>query len=285
MYENGEKRMDVQYLNLLQDKSKKRLLHLVEYISPKFLKDELPKVLEELEGKASKSKNGLVELGKDSGTVADLSKLSLEQLQLMYQTFISKEINDKKAIKWRLYQFLKYNRAIDVKSIQVNLTGDAKQVVDLVVVTADDEIIYFACVEVLELKNYKSALTEVIKFAKEQKKTPDRVIIAANKTYRNIPLEQPFKIDKGEIVPELWVELIDDNCPFNGVDMLVVENTELNLAGFNFTNMEDMLDYIYNNSEGGQVSIVRQPGFFSEYKSDESERQLIWKGIMLKKEI
>jgi len=282
---DGEKKMDVQYLNLLQDTSKKRLLYLVEYISPKFSKDELPKVLEEIEGKSSKSKKDLVELGKDSGTTADLSKLSLDQLKLMYQVFISKEINDKTAIKWRLYQFLKYSRAINVNKIQVNMTGDAQQVVDLVVETADKQTIFFTCVEVLELKEYKSSLTEVIKFSKEQKLIPDRVIIAANKTYRNIPLDQPFKLDKGEIMPELWVELIDDNCPFNGVDMLIVENTELNLAGFNFTNMEDILDFIYQNSEGGQVSIVKQPGFFSEYKSDESERQLIWKGIMLKKNI
>ena len=282
---DGEKKMDVQYLNLLQDTSKKRLLYLVEYISPKFSKDELPKVLEEIEGKSSKSKKDLVELGKDSGTTADLSKLSLDQLKLMYQVFISKEINDKTAIKWRLYQFLKYSRAINVNKIQVNMTGDAQQVVDLVVETADKQTIFFTCVEVLELKEYKSSLTEVIKFSKEQKLIPDRVIIAANKTYRNIPLDQPFKLDKEEITPELWVELIDDNCPFNGVDMLIVENTELNLAGFNFTNMEDILDFIYQNSEGGQVSIVKQPGFFSEYKSDESERQLIWKGIMLKKNI
>ena len=280
-----KKKMDVQYLNLLQDTSKKRMLYLIEYISPKFSKDELPKVLEEIEGKSSKAKKDLVELGKDNGTTADLSKLSLDQLKLMYQVFISKEINDKTAIKWRLYQFLKYNRAINVKKIQVNVTGDAKQVVDLVVETADKETIFFICVEVLELKDYKSSLAEVIKFSKEQKLTPDRVIVAANKTYRNIPLDQPFKLDKEEITPELWVELIDDNCPFNGVDMLVVENTELNLAGFNFTNMEDILDFIYQNSEGGQVSIVKQPGFFSEYKSDESERQLIWKGIMLKKNI
>jgi hypothetical protein len=282
---DGEKKMDVQYLNLLQDTSKKRLLYLVEYISPKFSKDELAKVLEEIEGKSSKSKKTLVELGKDSDTNADLSKLSLDQLKLMYQVFISKEINDKTAIKWRLYQFLKYSRAIEINKIQVNMTGDDKQLIDLVVETADKKIILFTCVEVLELKDYKSALTEVIKFAKEEKLTPDRVIVAANKTYRNIPLDEPFKLDKEEITPELWVELIDDNCPFNGVDMLVVENTELNLAGFNFTNMEDMLDFIYKNSEGGQVSIVKQPGFFSEYKSDESERQLIWKGIMLKKNI
>ena len=282
---DGEKKMDVQYLNLLQDTSKKRLLYLVEYISPKFSKDELAKVMEEIEDKSSKSKKGLVELGKDSGTNADLSKLSLDQLKLMYQVFISKEINDKTAIKWRLYQFLKYNRDINVNKIQVNMTGDDKHVVDLVVETADKITIFFTCIEVLELKDYKSLLTEVIKFAKEQKLTPDRVIVAANKTYRNIPLDQPFKLDKEELTPELWIELIDDNCPFNGVDMLVVENTELNLAGFNFTNMEDILDFIYQNSEGGQVSIVKQPGFFSEYKSDESERQLIWKGIMLKKNI
>ena len=277
--------MDIQYLNLLQDQSKKRLLYLVEYISPKFLKDELPKVLEEIEGKASKSNKGLVDIGKDSGAIADLSKLNLEQLKLMYQVFISREINDKIAVKWRLYQFLKYSRNIDVNTIQVNNSGDSKQVVDLIVETGDKKTIFFACFDVLEVKDYKKILTEILKFSKEQKKVPDRVIVATNKTYRNIPIDQHFKIDKKEITPELWVEIIDDSSPFNGADMLIVDNTELNLAGFNFTNMEDILDYIYNNSEGGQVSIVKQPGFFSEYKSDESERQLIWKGIMLKKNI
>jgi len=277
--------MDVQYLNLLQDKSKKRLLYLIEFITPKFSKEELPNVLEEIKGKVSKSKTGLVDFSKNRGTVTDLSKLSLDQLKLMYQVFISREVNDKIAVKWRLYQFLKYSRSINVKNIQVNITGDSKQAVDLIVETAEKEIIFFSCFDVLELKDYKNALTEVIKFSKEQKKTPDRVIIATNKSYRNIPIDQPFKLDKKEIIPELWVELIEENCPFNGVDMLIVENTELNLAGFNFTNMEDILDFIYNNSEGGQVAIVKQPGFFSEYKSDESEKQLIWKGIMLKKNI
>jgi len=277
--------MDVQYLNLLQDKSKKRLLYLIEYITPKFLKDELPMVLEEIEGKASKTKKGLVEIGKDSGTIGDLSKLSLGQLKLMYQIFISREINNKIAVKWRLYQFLKYSRNININNIKVNPSGDSKQVVDLIVETEDKKIIYIACFDVLEVKNYKNALTEIIKFSKEQKKTPDRVIVATNKTYRNIPIDQHFKIDKVEITPELWVELIDDNSPFNGADVLIVDNTEVNFAGFNFTNMEDVLDYVYNNTEGGQVSIIKQPGFFSEYKSDESERQLIWKGIMLKKNI
>jgi hypothetical protein len=84
-------------------------------------------------------------------------------------------------------------------------------------------------------------------------------------------------------MPELWVELIDDRCPFDGIDLLIVDNTDLNLAGFNFTKMDDLLDYIYQNSDGGQVSIIKQPGFFSEFTQDESEKELIWKGIMLKK--
>jgi len=277
--------MDVQYLNLLQDKSKKRLLYLVEFISPKFSKDELPIILAEIGGKNSKAKKGLIDIGKDSGTSADLSKLGLEDLKLLYQVFISREINNKIAVKWRLHQFLKYSRSVDINTIKLNTTGDSKQVVDLVVETKDKKTIFLACHDVLELKNYKNALIEISKYAKEQKITPNRVIIATNKTYRNIPIDQPFKIEKEEVSPELWVEIIDDNCPFHGVDMLIIDNTELNLAGFNFTNMEDILDYIYNNSEGGQVSIVKQPGFFSEYKTDESERQLIWKGIMLKKNI
>ncbi len=278
--------MDVQYLNLLQDKSKKRLLYLIEFISPKFSKTDLPMILAGIGGKKdSKAKKGLIAIGKDSGAAADLSKLSLDDLKLMYQVFISREINNKIAVKWRLYQYLKYSRSIEVNTIKLNNFGGSKQVVDLIVETKDKKTIFFVCHDILELKLYKKALVEISKFAKEKKITPDLVIFATNKTYRNIPFDQPFKIEKKEIPIKLWVEIIDDNSPFNGVDMLVIDNTELNLAGFNFTNMEDILDYIYNNSEGGQVSIVKQPGFFSEYKTDESEKQLIWKGIMLKKNI
>jgi hypothetical protein len=241
--------------------------------------------MEELEGKSTKSKKGFVDLGKNRDITSELSKLSLNQMKLLYKVFISKEINDKTAVKWRLYQYLKYYRGFSIKNIQVNRSGNSTQVVDFIAETEKKEVIFFACIDVLEIKNFNTTISEIAKFAKKQKKTPDQFIIATNKVYRNIPIDTPFKINDIELTPELWVEYNDDQCPFNGLDLLLIDNTELNLAGFNFTNADDMLDYIYNNSEGGQVSILKNPGFFSEYAKDVSEKELIWKGIMLKQKI
>ncbi|MFX1383868.1 MAG: hypothetical protein ACFFBP_15640 [Promethearchaeota archaeon] len=277
--------MNIQTLNTLQDQSKERLLYLVENIVPKFTNDEITQLLSELEQKASKNKDEFIEIGKDKKSIADLSKLKVNQLKLLYQVFISREVNDRIAVKWRLYQFLKYYRGLDIKRMKFNSSVDSKNPVDLIIETQDKELLFMTCLEILDLKKFKSIKEDVVKISKEQNTVPDRIIIAPNKTYRNISLEDPIKIDKKEIIPELWVELVDDRCPFNGIDLILVDNSDLNLAGFNFTNMEDLLDYIYQNSDGGQISIIKHPGFFSEFAQDESEKELIWKGIMLKKNI
>ncbi len=184
-----------------------------------------------------------------------------------------------------LIEFLKFYRGFNIKNIQVNRSKNSTRAVDFIVETENKEIIFFTCFNVLELINYNTAISDIVKFAKKNDKTPDQFIIATNKVYRNIDIDTPFMIDSIELTPELWVEDIDDKSSFNGLDMLLIDNTELNLAGFNFTTMDDVLDYIFNNSEGGQVSIAKNPGFFSEYTNNVSEKELIWKGIMLKQKI
>ncbi|MFX1239452.1 MAG: hypothetical protein ACFFAS_19865 [Promethearchaeota archaeon] len=273
--------MNVQYYNTLQDKSKKRIIYLLDFIAPKLTQYELDNLLGSFKGKSITDFIGFDNQKKDR---ADISNLTKDQLQLIYKVFISKEINLKIAVKWRLYQYLKYSRDISAKSIQMNL--DKKEnIVDLIVETQDKKTIFISCFEVLDIKNYEATKSNIIEFSTEKKKNPDRILFAPNKSYRDIPIDQPIVINKKEIMPELWVELFDDLAPFNGIDLLIVDNTELNVAGFNFTNLDDLLDYIYQNTEGGQVVIVKKPGFFSEYAYDESESELIWKGIMLKKNI
>ncbi len=273
--------MSIQYYNTLQDKSQKRLAYLIDYIAPKLTQFELDTLLEDLEGKG---KEEFVSFDKQKNDQANISKLKEDKLQLLYKVFVSKEINTRNAVKWRFYQNLKYIRDFSVNSVQVNKNSKGENV-DLIVETRDKQTIFITCFEVLEKKDFEALLSGIDKFSKEKKKIPNRIIIAPNKTYRNIPIDIPIKIDKKEILPELWVEFIDDKRPYNGIDLLMVENTDLNIAGFNFTNMDDLLDYIYQNIEGGQVTIVKKPGFFSEYAHDESESEIMWKGIMLKKNI
>ena len=200
--------MNVQTLNALQDKSKERLVNLVENIVPKFMNDELDQLFKELQKKSSKN-GGFIEIGKDK-KVADLSKMKVDELKSLYQIFISREINDRVAVKWRLYQFLKYFRGLEITRMKINSDGDSKNPVDFVVETKEKELIFMVCFEVLDLKQYNKTGNEIIKVAKEQNMNPDRIIFAPNKTYRNLPLDVPIKIGKKEIIPELWVELIDD---------------------------------------------------------------------------
>ena len=111
---------------------------------------------------------------------------------------------------------------------------------------------------------------------------PERIIIAANKSFRNIPIDKNIKIKDAEIEPELWIEWIEQGCPFNGEDLLILNNNELELAGFNFISLQDLLDYVYEFSEYEQISIFRQQGYFSENPTNFQNVELIWKGIMLK---
>jgi len=63
---------------------------------------------------------------------------------------------------------------------------------------------------------------------------------------------------------------------------LLIEGIDLEIAGFNFTSMDDLLDYVYKVTSGGQVSIFRRLNYFSEVEMQSYEEELIWKGIMFK---
>ena len=94
--------MNLQFYETMDDKSKEYLVYLTEQIQPQFTESELKIYLEDIEAKllpkSSKSK-GYVEIGDEGGKIADLSKLNGEQLKLLFQIFISREKNDKLAIK------------------------------------------------------------------------------------------------------------------------------------------------------------------------------------------
>jgi hypothetical protein len=54
------------------------------------------------------------------------------------------------------------------------------------------------------------------------------------------------------------------------------------MAGFNFISTDDLLNYVYKHTNGGQISIFRQLDFFTEVSEEDPEVDLIWKGIMIK---
>ena len=282
--------VNFQYYDTLQNKSSENLLYFIESIAPNFTIGELKIFLEEILTKASKDTsksetnniNKYIDIGADFEKIADLSKLNQDQMEIIYKFFISREINDKVAVKWRFYQNLKYLPDLVIENVKINCMKNPEQLIDLIIKEDNGKIMFVLCYNTLDLDNYNKGIQIVIDFSKISNITPDRILFATNKSYRNIPINQKIQIDGISIEPELWIEWIEQNCPFNGEDLIILNNHELELAGFNFINIQDLLDFIYEFSEGDQVSIYRQPGYFSENRKEVQQIELIWKGIMLK---
>ncbi|UCC20029.1 MAG: hypothetical protein JSV62_01745 [Promethearchaeota archaeon] len=279
--------MKLQFYETMYDKSKEYLSYLIEQILPKFTSGELSIYLEEIDTKPSKGKKEsqsweFEKIGGDSGKIADLSKLKIEQLKHLYQTFISKELNDRNALRWRFYQYIKYISELNIKSIKINRDLNPDRLIDFIIETEDKNLMFILCYDILELKDYDRSLKEINDYAKNQNSIPEKIIFAVNKTFRNIQIDKPVKIVNNEIIPELWIEWVEENCPFNKEDLLIVNDSELKLAGFNFTSVDDLLKFVFKYSNGGQISIYKQLDFFTEVSEEEPEVELIWKGLMLK---
>ncbi len=280
--------MSFQYFETLLDKSKERILYFCKQIEPKFTVEELQILLSEIAKKPVKNKNGskfegiknFINIYGDKNTPADLSNLEFDELKVLYQFFISKEINNKVAVKWRFYQNLKFIPELKIETIQINQGSTKTQLIDFILENTDGKFIFVLCYDTLDSDNYYSSIEILNKFAKINKITPDLVYFVAYKCYRDIKIDTPFDITNQEIIPNLWVEWIEEKCPFNGEDLLIINNNEANIAGFNFTSLQDLLNYAYKFSNKGQISIFKRSGFFSELIEDEQQIELMWKGIM-----
>ncbi len=285
--------MNLQFYETMDDKSKEYLSYLIEQILPKFTKSELEIFLTDIEAKPketkksktkakTKTKKGYVTIGADIDKKGDLSKLNVEQLATLFQIYISRELSNKKAVKWRFYQNLKYMSDISVESIKVNQDSSPGGNIDFIIETSENEVILASCHDILELNNYNKVVTEVISYAKKENLLPDQIIFATGKSIRNIPLDTPIKIISKEVIPTLMVEFTEENRQFKREDLLIVNDSELKMAGYNFNSTDDLLNYVYRNTNGGQISIFRQLDFFTEVSEEEPEVDLIWKGIMIK---
>ena len=286
--------MDFQYYDTLEDKSDEAILGFVKRIIPTFTKGELRLFIGDLANLKPRSNpksqitTDYFEIGEDYDTTGDLSKLTSNQLKLFYQIFISRELCHKKAIKWRFYQNLKYIRDFAFESIHINRTDKEDEQIDFIIELGDGKRVFVNCFEVLDLDSYIEATNYVIEFSKKRKIIPVNLLFVANKSYRDLPISEDFAIGKNIVSPKLWLEWVDISKPFNGEDLIVIttkkqENFEL--AGFNFTNLQDLLDYVYEFGNGGQISVFKYSSYFAEVAKEELQTELIWKGIMIKTNI
>ncbi|MFX1294831.1 MAG: hypothetical protein ACFFD2_08255 [Promethearchaeota archaeon] len=278
--------MSFQFYETLLDKSKKRLVYLAEQIVPAFRKKELLVMLDDLMKIEKKVKrSGKIDdfhyIDNDKGPEADYSSLTEDQLQQLYKVFISRELSDRLAVKWRFYQFLKLTRQIDISRIQVCQFPNSDGGIEFLLETKDSKLISVIVFDTLNYKLYQKGIEKVMQFIEVYKIIPDQVIIVANKSYRNISLNDTINLQTKTITPELWLEWTDNIYPFNSEDLLIINNNEITVAGFNFSGMTDLLDYVYSKSNG-QISIFRSRGFFTENFREKPKLEKIWKGLIIK---
>jgi hypothetical protein len=266
----------------------------LKQLVPKFNKEEISIIIDDIEGKSKKSSSKTSDLMEKfilfenfAGEPTDYSNLSSDELEKLYKIFVSKEISDKKAVKWRFFKNLKYIRDLNIQKLHINRDKDQEEKdLDFIIETESDKILFVVCYDVLEIDEYLEIINNITDIYQEKEISPDEIIIATNRSYRNIPIKEKVTLGEVSIEPQLWVEWVDLDKPFNEDDLLIVRsNKELNLAGFNFSNIEDLLDYVYSYTEGGQISVYKQIGYFAESVEEEQQVQLIWKGIMIKKNL
>ena len=79
-------------------------------------------------------------LGGISVYLYRLSKLDKNHRKILFQIFISAEVNDKMAVKWRFYQYLKYHLGLNIKTVKVNRAP--KHFIDFIIETEENEKIF-----------------------------------------------------------------------------------------------------------------------------------------------
>ncbi len=289
--------MSFQYYDTLLDKSEERLQYLIKHITPAFSKSEILQIIADLKQQEPKQKTkskttsadidgneieGFYQLQQDFNPSVDYTSLTSEDLREIYKIFISKEKLSYLAVKWRLYQFLRVTRLLAIKSIHISKSIDDEVEIGFFIEDKNQQKIIFIVCDILESSKFDLGIKKVLNFVETQKISPDRIIFTASKSYRNLKLAKEIKIENKIIRPELWLEWTDTDISFNSEDLLIINDESIVVAGFNFTTMTDLLDFIYKKSEGGKISIFRQRGFFSENLKEDPNPALIWKGVMLK---
>jgi len=131
-------KMNFQYYENLADKSKDRLIYLLNYIAPKIGASELSMLLKNIETnkKKGKSKQNFIETRIDEEP-ADFTKLSEKQIEILFKIFISRELNDRTAVRWRFLQNFKYIKDFLINTLEINENIDSEDVIDIIIKTKE----------------------------------------------------------------------------------------------------------------------------------------------------
>ncbi len=218
----------------------------------------------------------------------DITALDNSVKKLLYEVFVSRSLPSKFALKCRLNRGLSYFKTwadFKVKDIGMKI-GDIT--IDIVLENSTDKsLLWVFFIEVMEEKFLKELRQKCMDSKKGTiTNVPNKILIISSLSYRDISIDEPISLRSkegakfDEIPIELWIEEKNPNRPFRDEDLLLIDDIEL--AGFNFSSLDDLLDAIKQLRGKGQYQVFKVPNYFSKKTRVGSpmEKELIWKGIL-----
>ncbi len=279
--------MNFQHFDSLENKNSENMGNLIKNIVPGLVVEEIKLITSETIKDSPPASTGIKQGSVDGFVLLNIppakSKINFDLLQAteqeaIYKTFISKESTSIAAIKWRFYQYLKICQDFELESIQMNMAGPVDNDVHFILKTKSGEVIFVLFYSILDQRNYEPGVEKAK--ALGEKILPDRVIFAAFKSHRTVPIEMSLKFGRRTIKPELWLEWYDDVPAFDADDAILINEDPGLINGYNFTNMNELLEYVYKIVPTGRVMVFRKEGILSGYQ--DAEKELIWKGLIIK---
>jgi hypothetical protein len=221
----------------------------------------------------------------------DLDQLDGEIKNVLYDVFVSQSLQSKFALKYRFMQYLDYSSTWEQFFVpQENvMVGDFQ--VDFFLRDKNSDDLYWVFITEIITEKYLQQIRRECENVPEipADNIPSRIVFLAAKSYRDVGIDEPIILQGtakryGKVPIDVWIEDKEINRPFNDEDLLIVNNLEL--AAFNFSSLNDVLDAVKSTFGKGQYEIVRIPNFFSKFaRKGSQEKETIWKGILLPKEL
>ncbi|MHA1729002.1 MAG: hypothetical protein ACTSWY_09745 [Promethearchaeota archaeon] len=210
-----------------------------------------------------------------------LEELSIEKKEILEKVYVTKEMNNRTAIKARFLQYMEYSSHFFEYNIikTFNHTDEDK----ISIILRHKNLYKNIGIIFISIMN-KKALNQIIKNLNAEKiidKNGKNVQISGlflvcNKLERTFAKNLEYiELESHRIDLSFFIEFLDTNRPFENDDFLIIDDLKLN--GFNFGALDDVLSVIKK---------VKGKGKYIVWKEDHSgKRKNIWEGIIYPRQL
>lgn len=226
----------------------------------------------------------------DLKKIKTVSDLPNKIKDLLKQVYITKTLKDHSALKARFMQFIKTQE--DSEKIDLIFLDDhEKRFCDVILKNSSKNKItacYF--IEVLNQKFFKDVINQIHqhnvdieeKRTKKGKKSQNfkekisNIALYCGKIDRKVATElERFKKENKDFTIECFLDFTSGSRPFADEDVIIIDDLEI--KGFNFSSIDDILSVLKKEKGKGKYSIFR--------KNSKGFKEILWEGLVFPKQI